>query len=202
MRIALIGQHAFGKAVLDAFLARGDEIAGVFCAPEPPGSRPDLLRQAALDQQLQVFQFASLKSPQAEQALRGLEAELGVMAYVLQFAPQSFVKIPRHGTIQYHPSLLPKYRGPSAINWAIARGDSGAFTGSEITVVGRPKVSLAGPTWRIRFKRFGQAPFEGATLTYDARFTQTTDDVVIKRVNISLWGLRLASLVGFHRHAL
>lgn len=124
MRIALIGQHAFGKAVLDAFLARGDEIAGVFCAPEPPGSRPDLLRQAALDQQLQVFQFASLKSPQAEQALRGLEAELGVMAYVLQFAPQSFVKIPRHGTIQYHPSLLPKYRGPSAINWAIARGET------------------------------------------------------------------------------
>ncbi len=88
------------------------------------------------------------------------------------------------------------------MHWAIARGDSGAFTGSEITVVGRPKVSLAGPTWRIRFKRFGQAPFEGATLTYDARFTQTTDDVVIKRVNISLWGLRLASLVGFHRHAL
>jgi methionyl-tRNA formyltransferase len=45
------------------------------------------------------------------------------MAFVLQFAPQDFVGIPKHGTIQYHPSLLPKYRGPSSINWPIIRGD-------------------------------------------------------------------------------
>lgn len=44
------------------------------------------------------------------------------MAYVLQFAPRSFVNIPRHGTIQYHPSLLPKHRGPSSISWPIALG--------------------------------------------------------------------------------
>jgi len=42
---------------------------------------------------------------------------------VLQFAPQEFVNIPKHGTIQYHPSLLPKYRGPSSINWPLARGE-------------------------------------------------------------------------------
>src|SRR5207248_355323 len=70
MRIAIVGQQDFGKAVLEAFLARGDEVAGVFCAP------------------------------------------------------QEFVKIPKRGTIQYHPSLLPKYRGPSSINWPIIRGDS------------------------------------------------------------------------------
>jgi methionyl-tRNA formyltransferase len=46
------------------------------------------------------------------------------MAYVLQFAPQDFVSIPARGTIQYHPSLLPKYRGPSSINWPISRGDA------------------------------------------------------------------------------
>ena len=46
------------------------------------------------------------------------------MAFVLQFAPQDFVNIPKHGTIQYHPSLLPKYRGPSSINWPIIRGDT------------------------------------------------------------------------------
>lgn len=49
--------------------------------------------------------------------------DICVMAYVIQFVPQELVKIPRHGTIQYHPSLLPKYRGPSAINWAIALGE-------------------------------------------------------------------------------
>jgi len=46
------------------------------------------------------------------------------MAFVLQFAPQEFVTIPKHGTIQYHPSLLPKYRGPSSINWPISRGET------------------------------------------------------------------------------
>jgi methionyl-tRNA formyltransferase len=55
--------------------------------------------------------------------MRGLNADIGVMAYVLQFAPQAFVSIPRLGTIQYHPSLLPKYRGPSSINWPIIRGE-------------------------------------------------------------------------------
>jgi methionyl-tRNA formyltransferase len=123
MRIAIIGQQDFGKAVLEAFLARGDDVAGVFCKPEKPGEKPDALRAAAESQGLKVFQFASLKSPEAEEALRALDVDLGVMAYVLQFAPQSFVSIPKHGTIQYHPSLLPKYRGPSSINWPIARGD-------------------------------------------------------------------------------
>lgn len=124
MRIAIIGQQDFGKAVLEAFLARGDEVAGVFCKPEKPGEKPDALRAAAEAAGLKVFQLPNLKSPEAEQAMRELNVDLGVMAYVLQFAPQSFVNIPKHGTIQYHPSLLPKYRGPSSINWPIARGDT------------------------------------------------------------------------------
>jgi methionyl-tRNA formyltransferase len=124
VRIAIIGQQEFGKAVLEAFLARGDEVAGVFCAPEKPGARADALKLAAQEKGVKVFQFASLKSDEAKGALRALGAELGVMAYVLQFAPQDFVNIPARGTIQYHPSLLPKYRGPSSINWPIARGDA------------------------------------------------------------------------------
>jgi len=124
MRLAITGQQDFGKAVLEAFLARGDEVAGVFCAPEKPGARPDALKAAAQEKGVRVFQFASLKSDEAKQALRGLGAEIGIMAFVLQFAPQDFVTIPKHGTIQYHPSLLPKYRGPSSINWPIARGET------------------------------------------------------------------------------
>jgi len=124
MRIAIIGQQAFGASALEAFLGRGDDVAGVFCAPEKPGAKADPLRKAAEQRGLKVFQFPSLKGEEAAQALRGLDVDLGVMAYVLQFAPQSFVNIPRHGTIQYHPSLLPKYRGPSSINWPIIRGDS------------------------------------------------------------------------------
>ncbi len=124
MRIAIIGQQDFGKAVLEAFLARKDEVAGVFCAPEKPGAKADPLRAAAEEKGLRVLQFKSLREPEAHEALKGLKADIGIMAYVLQFAPDSLVKLPRLGTIQYHPSLLPKYRGPSSINWPIIRGDT------------------------------------------------------------------------------
>jgi len=124
MRIAIVGQQDFGKAVLEAFLARGDQVAGVFCAPEKPGARPDALKVAAQEKGVEVFQFQSLKGDDAKAAMKKLGADIGIMAFVLQFAPQDFVKIPQHGTIQYHPSLLPKYRGPSSINWPIIRGDT------------------------------------------------------------------------------
>jgi len=124
MKIAIIGQQDFGKAVLDAFLARGDQVAGVFCAPEKAGAKADMLKVAAQEKGIKVFQFASLKSPEATQEMKALNVEIGIMAFVLQFAPQEFVNIPKKGTIQYHPSLLPKYRGPSSINWPIIRGDT------------------------------------------------------------------------------
>jgi methionyl-tRNA formyltransferase len=123
MKIAIIGQQDFGKAVLEALLARGDTVAGVFCAPEKEGGKPDPLKVAAQEKGLKVFQFASLKSPDATRAMKELDVELGVMAFVLQFAPQEYVNVPQHGTIQFHPSLLPKYRGPSSINWPIIKGE-------------------------------------------------------------------------------
>ena len=124
MRIAIVGQQDFGKAVLEAFLARGDEVAGVFCAPEKEGAKADPLKAAAQEKGLKIFQFQSLRNKEALDAMRALNADIGIKAFVLQFAPQEFVKIPKKGTIQYHPSLLPKYRGPSSINWPIIRGDS------------------------------------------------------------------------------
>ena len=122
MKIAFIGHHDFGKAALDAFIARGDTITGVFCAPEKPGEKPDPVRLSAQAHGLRLFQLKSLRNAAAVQAMRELDADLGVMAYVLQFASQEFVNTPRHGTIQYHPSLLPLHRGPSSINWPISLG--------------------------------------------------------------------------------
>jgi methionyl-tRNA formyltransferase len=124
MRIAIVGQSDFGKAALEAFADRGDAVAGVFCAPEKPGAAADPLRLAAEQRSVPVYQLKSLKTPEAHETLRGLGVDLGVMAYVLQFVPQDFATIPRHGMIQFHPSLLPRYRGPSSINWPIIRGDT------------------------------------------------------------------------------
>ncbi|MES2786038.1 MAG: methionyl-tRNA formyltransferase [Pseudomonadota bacterium] len=124
MRIAIIGQQDFGKAAMQAFIARGDEVAAVFCIPDKPGTKIDALREAAHQRGLPVLQFSSLRSSFAQDALRDLKVDLGVMAYVVQFAPQEFVNIPRHGTIQFHPSLLPRHRGPSSISWPIALGQT------------------------------------------------------------------------------
>jgi methionyl-tRNA formyltransferase len=124
VRIAIIGQQPFAKSVLQAFLARGDDVGGVFCAPERAGSRPDALRVAAEALGIKVIQLPNLRGEAAEAAMEDLDVDLAVMAYVLQIAPQSLLVIPRYGTIQYHPSLLPKHRGPSSINWPIINGES------------------------------------------------------------------------------
>jgi methionyl-tRNA formyltransferase len=124
MKFAIIGQQDFGKAVLEALLVRGDQAVAVFCAPEKEGARPDALRVAAQQKALKVQQFKSLRDPDAARAMQDSGADIGIMAFVTQFAPQEFVTIPKHGTIQYHPSLLPKYRGPSSINWPIIKGDT------------------------------------------------------------------------------
>jgi methionyl-tRNA formyltransferase len=124
LRIAIIGQQAFGKSVLEAFLARGTTVAAVFCAPQKPGAKADPLRAAAEERGVQVLQLPSLKDEQARDAMKKLDVDLGVMAFVIQLASQAFVNAPKHGTIQYHPSLLPRHRGPSSINWPIIMGET------------------------------------------------------------------------------
>ncbi len=120
MRIAIIGQQDFGKAALEAFLNRGDEVGAVFCAPEK--GRPDPLRLAAEQRGVPVHQFAKLTDPAAQEALQAARVDVGVMAYVTQFVPQEFCNIPKFGTIQFHPSLLPLHRGASSMSWSIILG--------------------------------------------------------------------------------
>jgi len=122
MRVAIIGQQAFGKAVLEAFTARGHQVAGVFVPPEVPGARPDPLKAAAVERQIPAHWFKSYSGEEARAALAAMKVEIGIMAFVTQFVPQSFCTLPPHGTIQFHPSLLPLHRGPSAISWAIING--------------------------------------------------------------------------------
>ena len=123
MRIVVNGQQAFGQRVLEVLLERGEEVCAVYCAPDKPGRRPDPLGQAALAQDVPLHQPASFKKPDVWEAYRALEPDLCVMAYVTRFVPEDFLDIPSHGTIQYHPSLLPLHRGPSSINWPIIQGE-------------------------------------------------------------------------------
>jgi methionyl-tRNA formyltransferase len=123
MRIVVHGQQAFGKAVLEALLKRGDDVVAVYVAPEKPGQKADPLKEAAIAAKLPVYQPASYRKPEVWEEFRALKPDLQVMAFVTLFVPEDFLNIPTRGSIQYHPSLLPKYRGPSAINWPIIQGE-------------------------------------------------------------------------------
>lgn len=122
MRIVVHGQQAFGKAVLEKLLERGENIVGVFCAPDKEGRPTDPLKEYALEKGLPLHQPSSWKTPEAEELMRSFKPDLCVMAYVTLFVPQPIVDLPTKGTIQYHPSLLPLHRGPSSINWPIIMG--------------------------------------------------------------------------------
>ena len=124
MRIVVHGQQAFGKAVLDALIKRGEDVVAVYVAPEKPGAKADPLKEAALAAKLPVHQPASYRKPEVWDEFRALKPDLQVMAFVTLFVPEEFLNIPTKGTIQYHPSLLPAYRGPSAINWPIIKGET------------------------------------------------------------------------------
>ena len=127
MRIVVHGQQAFGKSVLEALLERGENVIAVYCAPDPKqgGGRPDPLKEAALAHNLPVYQPRSLRNkPEVWEEFAQLKADLCVMAYVTLFVPEEMLNLPTHGTIQYHPSLLPRHRGPSSINWPIIWGET------------------------------------------------------------------------------
>ncbi|HXY89583.1 MAG TPA: methionyl-tRNA formyltransferase [Xanthobacteraceae bacterium] len=124
MRIVVHGQQAFGKAVLEALLKRGENVIGVYVAPEKSGQKADPLKEAALAAKLSVYQPASYRKPEVWNEFKALKPELQVMAFVTLFVPEEFLNIPTKGSIQYHPSLLPLYRGPSAINWPIIKGET------------------------------------------------------------------------------
>ena len=87
------------------------------------GQKADPLKEAALAAKLPVFQPASYRKPEVWEEFKALKPELQVMAFVTLFVPEEFLEIPTHGSIQYHPSLLPAYRGASAINWPIILGE-------------------------------------------------------------------------------
>ncbi len=124
MRIIVNGQQAFGQSVLEGLLENGHEIVGVYCRPELEGRPPDPMRLAAAAKDLPVFQPGSFHDPEVHDQIRSLRPDLCVMAYVTLHVPEAVLGVPKHGTIQFHPSLLPKHRGPSSINWPIIRGET------------------------------------------------------------------------------
>jgi methionyl-tRNA formyltransferase len=125
LRIVLIGQAAFAEKVLQGLIARGDDVAAVYCPPDA-GTKPDPLKTAALAAGIPCHQPASYKPDAVRAEIAALAPELIVLAYVTLIVPEAVIAIPSKGAICFHPSLLPRRRGGSAINWTLIEGDAKA----------------------------------------------------------------------------
>lgn len=124
MRILLIGQGPFGAKVLETFVERGENIVCVHTPPDAPGGRTDPLKDLAARNGLALRQPATYRDETIFEEYRSFRPDLTVMAFVTTIIPPKFFDVPAEGAICYHPSILPRHRGASAINWAIIMGDT------------------------------------------------------------------------------
>ena len=129
LRIAFAGTPAFSVPCLQAALASGAEVVGVWTQPDRPAGRGKQIvaspvKTAALARGLPVFQPDSLKSEAAREPLRALEPDLMVVVAFGLILPQAVLSIPRLGCWNVHASLLPRWRGAAPIQRAIEAGDT------------------------------------------------------------------------------
>ncbi|XP_016861103.1 cytosolic 10-formyltetrahydrofolate dehydrogenase isoform X3 [Homo sapiens] len=133
MKIAVIGQSLFGQEVYCHLRKEGHEVVGVFTVPDKDGKADPLGLEAEKDG-VPVFKYSRWRAkgqalPDVVAKYQALGAELNVLPFCSQFIPMEIISAPRHGSIIYHPSLLPRHRGASAINWTLIHGDKkGGFS--------------------------------------------------------------------------
>lgn len=124
MRIILMGQAAFAEKSLEKLAGKGDDIVAVYCPPDPPSGKFDPVKQKSLQLGIPVKQHKTLKAPEVRDEFVSYNADLAILAFVTQIVPAQVFSVPRLGSVCFHPSLLPKYRGASAINWALINGET------------------------------------------------------------------------------
>jgi methionyl-tRNA formyltransferase len=129
MRLIFAGTPAFAAAALDALHDAGHTIALVLTQPDRPAGRglkltPSAVKCTAERLGLALAQPASLKTPEAQNELRAVDADLMVVAAYGLILPQAVLDLPRHGCLNIHASLLPRWRGAAPIQRAILAGDS------------------------------------------------------------------------------
>ncbi|KJS09347.1 MAG: methionyl-tRNA formyltransferase [Gammaproteobacteria bacterium BRH_c0] len=128
LRVIFGGTPEFAAHHLQALIDDGCQIVGVFTQPDRPAGRGKKLaaspvKELALAHQLPVFQPASLKPPESQQQIRDLQPDLFVVVAYGLMVPEAVLATPRHGCINVHASLLPRWRGAAPIQRAIEAGD-------------------------------------------------------------------------------
>src|SRR5262245_56302634 len=182
LRLAYFGQAPFGRDVLVRLLEAGHEVVGVY-AP-PPGARPDPLAEEAEKRGLPLIRHGSMRRkgaaiPERVAEHAALRADLNVLAFVTMILPPEVVDAPRHGSLCFHPSLLPKYRGGNALAWQILLGE----TESGVTVF-RPDAGV--DTGPIIVQKGGVAiePHHTAASLYFEKLYPLGVDAMVEAVDL------------------
>jgi len=121
MRIIVVGQGPFGEKALEALIKKGENVVGSF---SPPDKRGEAMKALAEKSGISSFRPNLMKDPQVFNDYVKLRPDLAVLAFVTDIIPEKLISVPSLGTICYHPSILPRHRGASAINWAVIQGDT------------------------------------------------------------------------------
>ena len=130
MRLLFCGTPAFAVPTLEHLLARSEfNVLGVISQPDRPRGRGHQLsvspvKDVALTAHLPVHQPEKIRAPEVQQLLEELAPDVIVIIAYGQIIPARLLAVPKHGWINLHASLLPKYRGAAPIHWAIANGET------------------------------------------------------------------------------
>ncbi|XP_017786750.1 PREDICTED: cytosolic 10-formyltetrahydrofolate dehydrogenase [Nicrophorus vespilloides] len=127
LKVALIGQSQFAADVFETIQDRGHTIVGVFTVLDK-GNREDPLAKIAKENDVPVFKIKSWRKagkplPEILDMYMSVKADLNVLPYCSQFIPMEVINHPTYHSICYHPSILPRHRGASSINWTLISGD-------------------------------------------------------------------------------
>ena len=129
MNIVFMGTPEFAVPCLQKLLDAGYPVTGVFTQPDKPKGRgykllPPPVKELALQHHIPVYQPVTLKSDEAFAALQSCAPDLIVVVAYGKLLPKRVLELPRHGCINVHASLLPKYRGAGPIQWAVLNGEA------------------------------------------------------------------------------
>jgi len=128
MRTVFFGTPEFALESLRQLLESKHQVELVVSRPDKPVGRrkvmtPPPVVEFARKRGLEIFQPSSLKSKEAIARIRSVEADVGVVVAYGRMIPAVLLSAPENGMVNLHPSLLPRHRGPSPIQWALVSGD-------------------------------------------------------------------------------
>ena len=128
MRIVFMGTPDFAAASLRKLIDEKYDIAAVFTQPDKPRNRGmqmsfSPVKQLAVDNDIPVYQPKTLKTDEAKELFKSLNAELAIVVAYGKILPGEFIHAPKYGCINMHASLLPKLRGAAPIQWSIITGE-------------------------------------------------------------------------------